>query len=480
MIIIGLYIFVTLLFTGMVVTSLGLLAHSGTVRTKSLYPLLFPIMVLGFSISALLSGRSLNELDVLFSGAQDEQLTGATMWINRLVSLSTLVICLERIARFVFVKSSRATSNWYIFWAFFIFILGNVFLNGIFGTRPEFNHRYIYPVIAMLAAFIVAQGEVIRVVRIVRTSLFVFLLASAAFLVVKPSLVLQGNYLGILPGLHYRYWGLSPHANSMGPLMVVFLTCLWTEPYLNKWLNRVCWFLGILSLLMSQSKTSFALAMMCAAILATTWFMSKPRKQLWQRYSTLFITVIGSALLIFSILCIVIMFTDVMRPIEKFLATKAGGELLSLTGRDRIWAVAINEWHRNIWFGYGPSMWDLPYRMQTGMLYAFHAHNQFFQSLGSGGLVGVSTLTVYAGALVVSAIKSARASKGLSLALLMLLLIQSITEAPLVLNGIARPDFFIHLLTFVVCVGYAGYSKLMVDEVAVTIHAPKSFRWQNE
>jgi O-antigen ligase len=461
MIVNSLYLLFALFLIGALITSLGILIHSGTTSDKRLGAILLPIVIFGFSISAFLSGRTLNsDLDFLFSGSLDDQSAGVIVWINRLISLSVLAISLESIVRYIYVKSSRTTSDWYLFWAFVIFALGNVFINGIFGTHPDFSHRSIYPIIAMLAAFIIAQGEVTKIIQIVRTSLFILLLVSATLLVIQPSLVLQTNYIGLIPSLHYRYWGLSPHANSMGPLTIIFLMCLWSEPFTKPSLNKLAWILGILSLVFTQSKTSFGLALVCVIILTATYLMTRPSKNIKQRNENISLTLIIAALLMLSAVSFLLLFTDTVNIIQTFFSSKSGSELLTLTGRAKIWDIAVNEWHRNIWFGYGPSIWDLDYRIKIGLIYAFHAHNQFFQSLSSGGIIGVSTLVIYAMALIIYAIKATKASKGLSLALLMLLLIQSITEVPLMLNSLSSPDFFAHLLTVIIIAGYNTNQKM--------------------
>ena len=38
-----------------------------------------------------------------------------------------------------------------------------------------------------------------------------------------------------------------------------------------------------------------------------------------------------------------------------------GAQLVSMTGRDQIWAIAMEEWQANPLFGYGPGLWDEAY-----------------------------------------------------------------------------------------------------------------------
>jgi O-antigen ligase len=451
----SIYMLFALLLAVVAVLSLGLLSHVGRWYPRGWFPFLFPLIVFGFGASTLLSGRSLSDLNLLFSGSAEEQGTAIATWLNRLISLSALAICIERISRYAFVPASRFAGGWHLFWAFVAFAVGNVLLNGLFGTRPDLTHRYVYPIIAILAAFLFAQNDTVRSVRLARTALLVLLVASAAMVAIKPTLVFQPNYTGLIPGLRYRYWGLSPNANSLGPLAVVFLLCLWTEPFPSRWLNRCSWMLGLASLLLSQSKTSYLVFIVSMSILIAVRVRPLLTASLKQGSPYVLVIIVSMAMITTTALGFSLMFVDVLRPIERFMATHAGGELLSLTGRDVIWNIAIGEWTRNFWFGYGPAMWDLAYRMQIGLIYAFHAHNQFFQSLGGGGVIGAGTLVVYVIALVVSAFKASIPSRGLSLALISLLLLRSVTEAPFVLGGFGGAEFLVHLLTFTVCAGYS-------------------------
>ena len=125
-------------------------------------------------------------------------------------------------------------------------------------------------------------------------------------------------------------------------------------------------------------------------------------------------------------------------------------EAASLTNRDLIWSYAIAEWERNPLFGYGPGLFGLEYRTLIGIPKAFHAHNQVMQSLGSGGWFGVIGLLLYMGVLAYYAIRAARPTRGLSLALLLFILLRSITEVPLRVDGLMNGEFFVHLLLMMV------------------------------
>ena len=129
-------------------------------------------------------------------------------------------------------------------------------------------------------------------------------------------------------------------------------------------------------------------------------------------------------------------------------------EVLSLTGRTSIWADTLAEFERYPWFGYGPDLWGVEYRIRLGKLFAGQAHNQFIQTLGESGLIGFSLLLMYLGVLLRLALRTFSASRGLSLALYLLILVRCITEAPL--RGVVNDwTFFTHATLLIVLAYYA-------------------------
>jgi O-antigen ligase len=93
-------------------------------------------------------------------------------------------------------------------------------------------------------------------------------------------------------------------------------------------------------------------------------------------------------------------------------------------------------------------MWNYEFRESIDMNFAFSAHNQFLQSLAGAGLVGVISLIVYLSFLLTYSIRSAKRTKGLTLALFAMMFMRCITETPLELGTILNGDFLIHLMLF--------------------------------
>jgi hypothetical protein len=150
-----------------------------------------------------------------------------------------------------------------------------------------------------------------------------------------------------------------------------------------------------------------------------------------------------------------VMVGDVGTHIDNFASTAQGAQIMSLTGRDQIWAIAMEEWQASPVFGYGPGLWDGAYRASIGMANATDAHNQFMDTLARAGVVGATALVLYAITLLVMSVRYARATGGLSLALFLALALRSMSEVPLLLLG-SGTEMFMHVLLIVTLAGAAG------------------------
>jgi O-antigen ligase len=153
----------------------------------------------------------------------------------------------------------------------------------------------------------------------------------------------------------------------------------------------------------------------------------------------------------------VALFADVGGAVDNFINTDQGAQLMTMTGRDQIWAVAREEWHSHPIFGYGPGLFDDDFRMSIGMPNATNAHNQFMDTIARSGTVGAIGLIAYALVLMVLSVKYARRSGGLSLALFLALALRAMSEVPLMLFGYGI-ELVGHLLLVVTLAAAASMS----------------------
>jgi O-antigen ligase len=225
--------------------------------------------------------------------------------------------------------------------------------------------------------------------------------------------------------------------------------CLWVRPFARRWFNAMAWLLGLGVLFFAQSKTSWVAFLLCVAVMLTVrhggnlWRrMGDPREGAFGIVFCLGLMAVVSALLAAFLL------GAVQSQATAFLDTPEGAQLMTLTGRDQIWAIAWEEWRANQLFGYGPTLFDGDFRLSVGIPNATSAHNQFLDTLARSGSIGAGALVLYAMVLLVLSVRYAKATGGLSLALFLVLALRSISEVPLLLLGYGT-EFFTHLLLLI-------------------------------
>lgn len=91
-----------------------------------------------------------------------------------------------------------------------------------------------------------------------------------------------------------------------------------------------------------------------------------------------------------------------------------------------------------------------------------HAHNQYVHTLGDSGFVGLAALLLYCLALGVFSWRVRHQTRWLSVALAGYIFIRGITEAPLIVDSTFGPEFAVHMILLVLCVG--GMRKRAMEE----------------
>jgi len=393
-------------------------------------PALYFLILVNNCLAPLLSGRDVLSPDGLARPG------AAGKWFTRMIIVATLTICAARMVAAGFSHENRGMRGGVLLTGFGIYFLTAIVLTSALGTHPEFKHDQYYVPFLFAAVYASRAQDPELALGFAKVGLFGFLLASCLVSLVAPQLTIEPNYHSWIPGVNFRFWGLETHANSMGPLALVYLLIALHQPFERRWLQRLGLFLGVAVLLLAQSKTTWTAAMITVPLLLIV------RNGAWgaAAFSLLSLGgVIGIALLVLPALGV---------SLEALSETQQGYEASRFTGRDVIWSLALQEWMRNPLFGYGISMWDDAYRMRIGMDHAVSAHNQFLQTLSVAGTIGLLGLLVYLGTLARYAIRAARPSQGLSIALLILVLLRCVTETPLQLESFLSGAFVTHLLLF--------------------------------
>jgi O-antigen ligase len=413
-----------------------------------------PAMLGMVALSALMSGRDLSQTFVELMTVGEPVRGPVVVWAQRCVSVLLVAAAAERltshIAQHKHLPSPALAAVFLVYWA------ATVAAPAFLGSHPLISHEYLYTLAIGFAAVLVTSSEVDRILNAARTALFWFIAAGILFIPVLPAMVLDQSYAqGLLPGVP-RFGGLAPHAVAMGMFAQTFLLLLWARPFRRNGLNLLAWVIGLAALFLAQSKTAWFAFLLCSA----TMLLVRHGARMWRRVSDPrngAFGIFACLLLLASLLALLawIVFGDVNAQWENFADTAQGAQLISMTGRDQIWAIAVEEWRASPLFGYGPGLWDADFRAAIAMPNATSAHNQFMDTLARAGTVGAVALVLYSAVLLLMSLRYARASGGLSLALFLALALRSISEVPLLLQGYGT-ELFIHLLLLVMLAAAAS------------------------
>lgn len=412
---------------------------------------IFYAMLFLLALGSVLSGRDLTTNHLL------QELMGASPAPPRHPVLATLQPVLSMLL--LAISGERLLTHWLLrkrpeaapgqplmLLVFALFWLGSTASPALLGAHPHVAHDYLYPLVIGLAAALATPREHELAVRATRNGLLLLMVGGLLLVPLRPTLVMDTNYgQGLIPGLP-RFAGLSTHPVSMGLLAQIGLLCLLAQPLAGRWLNRAAWALGLGVLVMAQSKTAWLAFVLCTGAMLAWQHGPRIRQRLGDpmRPDTGIATVLLAMTAVAALMGLA-MFGNVGERLDRFFNTAEGAQLASLTGRDRIWVIAWEEWAKHPVFGYGPQLWGETYRLAIGMSNATHAHNQFMDTLSRAGLVGASTLVLYALLLLVLSLRYARITRGLSVALFLSLLLRAMSEVPLLLFGYG-PELITHLL----------------------------------
>lgn len=327
--------------------------------------------------------------------------------------------------------------------------LGGLFVamltSATLGERPNFIHNSYYAIFLMASLLALPRLAPEQVARQAKHVLMAIMIGSLVLAALFTSRFVQTNHVGLIPGFHIRLHGLAPHANSLAPLALLYLLlAAWVK-------SRPPWhYIGLaaaaLVLLLTQSKTVWGAGLLIVLTVTAfrlhRQFVQELRTaQLGWATLTTFGIGLGATLVAFWL------FSDAASSMLQTVQRQEG--VSTLTGRTNIWRTTIETWQRNPVFGYGPNLWDLEFRiLNQGALAAWHAHNQYLQALGEAGLVGLAATVFYTGVLIHYGLKFAQRTQGISLALVLLMLVRTVSEIPLRLNVLLDTTFFVHFVVF--------------------------------
>ena len=391
-------------------------------------------MLLVGALAAATSGRDLTQSFSDLQAIAEPTRPTILVWVQRAVSLLLLLAALEQILNHIALQ--RRTPSPTLLAAFIAFWVGTIGAPAVLGAHPAISHELLYAPAVGIAACLVGPSERDRILHAARDALMVLMLAGLLAVAVRPTLVLDPSYdAGLLAGVP-RFAGLTPHAVTQGSLAQGATLLLWAFPYRHRWTNRAAWALTLGVLLIAQSKAAWIACGVCLGAMAAVRHGNALRRGLadprQSQSASLMLVGLGALVLASTVAVIV---GDAGTRVSDFLESPEGARMATLTGRDRIWAIAAQEWSSHPVFGYGLTLWDAAYRARIDLPHATHAHNQFMDDAARAGSVGVIALVVYAALLLVMSVRYARATGGLSIAFFLSLALRAVSEVPLTLLG---------------------------------------------
>ena len=439
------------------VLGVAIALHVTSLRGQGFINYFAPIMLFMTALAVVVSTRNLSvlkEVEDIVVSARPVIVT----WFSRFASLFLILAAIERIVSYLVELGSDGSRSrrapLALLLAFFFMWMTTVLATALFGAVPKLSHEYFYTLLIGCATLMVGRGESIRAVELARDGALLFMLATVIAVPLLPiDKTLEMAYSeGWIPGLP-RLHGLALHAVGLGMFALVGLLCLWNRPYRLAWVNAGSWVLALSVLVAAQSKVAWAAFGLCATCIVIVRWSRPVAKWVGARSNASAV----SAMLIFGAVAAVALsgvlaFGDLGNKIALFLTSDEGARLMTLTGRERIWEIAFQEWARSPVFGFGPTLFNEDYRMSIGVVSATHGHNQLVDTLARSGLVGVVGVGFYVLVLTYYAIKFAVATRGLSLALVLLMLQRSITEVPFDLFGYS-PENIPHFVLLMVIAG---------------------------
>lgn len=432
------------------VLGMAVTVHWGRNRENGLLPYFFYPCLLFGAIFVLASNRDLS-IDVeLLKTVVTEVKNPVSVAVGRFASVFVLFAFTERVLHRIFSKLPQPTIPKLLLTGLTVFFLTNVISPALFGAHKTFSHEFFYSYAACVGATMMTVKETQTSVQVIRNGLYFFLLAGLIMIAVKPTLVMNFNYVGLIPFLRVRLAGLTAHANALGVLTVISLLSTWHSPFKNRLINSSAWLIGLTNLILAQSKTCWIAFALCAVCIH--YYRSRHLfKQYFLNYRRphFSILIIGGTLIFVTVTGIAVMFFGDTQSVDVLLNSREGSELASFTGRDIIWKIALEEWHKYPIFGYGLPLWDEDFRRSIQLPNATSAHSQWLQSLSEAGAIGGAGLIFYLSTLFYYAVAGAKESQGFTLAIFILMISGCISETPFIMENFGASPVFCHCLLLI-------------------------------
>lgn len=464
--------FVVALVLGLGVPVLLMATYRGTRRigdTHKVQAMLW-IVAIGAALTTLLVKRTLNmdAIDHEMAGLTYSSVYGSSNWASRIATLALLALASAEVIRRVLERWSgrgqRPPPDTAVFVtvAMLFFYVGTYVFQLVGAETKTFSLKLFYSPLVLLAALLLRDIDIEVFTRHLKLALLIPVFGSLLAMGVAPDFALHRPSPGLIPGIDFRLFGITPHPNALGQIGLLAIFLEYVHPYRNRWAKWAVVLGALAVLVLAQSKTVWlaALAVSMLVVLPIEVERRLRAGPLWQMRGLVVAFVFLA--LAFAVAFVVALGGD---KIAAFFEEHQ--DLLTATGRTSIWDITLRTWLQNPLFGYGPDLWSIPFRIKHGMLHVGQAHNQFMQTLGEAGLLGMGLLLAYLYALGAPALRYNRAARGLTLSLFILVLFRCMSEAPF-RGGLLNWDFLVHLALVVYTAHFLRLHRQPASQTALS------------
>lgn len=403
----------------------------------------FIILLIGYgtALSTILLPR---DLSVVQQYNEELEPGLAAFNLSRFTTIIIIIFSMSLIFKMI-NQTKMPRSGLSIWLSYVLYGLTTIILPLFTGTVSTFKIQLLYAPIVLTGCYLYSSISDKYIISISKYIMLFYAYASIVAAILAPSWAIQSNYESFIPGIDFRLFGIGG-ANSIGPLMAVYLAIEFIHPTRSK-VRVIHIFVVTTVLLLTQCKAAWVLIIVCSILymfgkIARRYF---PKQDEYNKcLKTVFVT-----FSLFVIICVIFVAVGIIQPLSYVTLDSfdRGEEVATLTGRTALWAISLAAWETDPIFGYGIGLWDTDFRSYYGMDWAGHAHNQFIHTLASTGLVGLAGLIVYLLSCLIAAIR-VRKINSIPLVLLCAIFVSCITETPLLNHGILTIFFFLHLLMF--------------------------------
>jgi O-antigen ligase len=252
--------------------------------------------------------------------------------------------------------------------------------------------------------------------------------ASLLLALVNPSNAFQGPVRVAQIISDQRLMGVVDDPNTLGPLAAIGVVLWWRR---EGWLRVLGVSVCGLALLATDSHAAW---LCCAAAFIVLAVGQRYRARPFSRR----LLTLAGALVALAALSILVL----------GLVIEPGHSRESFSGRAEIWQFVAHRWDESPIVGHGPQVWSSLLSEKQVPFWWGQAHNQFFQSLYTTGLIGVGLLALLIWFWTAANLRFARDGYPLPLALEAVVAISAMTESPITLGAIDHNVWLLSILLF--------------------------------